>query len=287
MKQVVVWNQLKTVVLLGVLSAMLIGFGALVAPGSLWLFGLIAVALNLLSYFYSDKLVLAMNRARPVDPREDPALYAMVEELAREADLPMPRLYLVPDPAPNAFATGRNPEHGVVAVTTGIRQLLSDRELRGVIAHELSHIKNRDILIATIAAMLASLIAMIASVIKWGAIFGSNDDRGGGGNVVGALLLAIVAPIAATFVQLGISRSREYHADATGARLSRDPLALANALAKLDRGNHAVRSMAAEHSPATASLFIVSPFSAGSLVRLFSTHPPMEERIRRLQAMAA
>lgn len=283
-------NQLKTVALLGGLTALLLAFGAFLAPGYLWLFGAIAVIMNLGSYFFSDRLVLAMSRARALAPEDDPALHRMVAELAAEAGIPTPRLYVVEDPAPNAFATGRNPEHAVVAVTTGIRRLLSERELRGVIAHEISHIRNRDILIASIAAMMASVITFVASAMRWSMLFGSprsSDDDSGAGGLVGMIALAILAPIAATVVQLAISRSREYQADATGAELSGDPLALAGALAKLERGNAQVPSRAAIQSPATASLFICSPLSAGRMVSLFSTHPPIAERIARLQDMAA
>lgn len=280
-------NQLKTIALLGVLSAILIAIGAAVSPGLMWLMAILAVVMNLVSYFYSDKIVLKVNRARPVDEREDPALHRMVAELADTAGIPKPRVYYMDDPAPNAFATGRNPAHGVVAVTTGIRRLLTERELRGVIAHELAHIRNRDILIASVGAMVASAIAMIASVVKWGAIFGGGRSDGDRGNVFATLALAIIAPIAATFVQLAISRSREYGADATGAELSGDPLALASALAKLERGNAAVQLHTAGDNPATSSLFICNPLSGRQVARWFSTHPPIAERIRRLEQMAA
>jgi heat shock protein HtpX len=284
-------NQVKTIALLGVLSAILILIGRAVSPGAMWIFGGMAVAMNLAAYFFSDRLVLAMSRARPLQPGQDRELERMVAELSREAEIPAPRIYVIDDDAPNAFATGRNPEHGVVAVTTGIRRLLGTRELRGVIAHELAHIKNRDILIASVAAMIASVIAMIASVIRWGAIFGmgSSSDReeGGAGGAIAAIALAIVAPIAATIIQLAVSRQREYGADATGAALSRDPLALASALAKLQRGNQAIPMHTVGENPATASLFIVAPLSGGEVASWFSTHPPIAERIRRLQAMAA
>lgn len=283
-------NQLKTILLLGVLSAILVAIGAAISPGAMWLFGGIAVAMNFASYFWSDRLVLAMSRARPLEPGGDPALEAMVRELAGRAGIPVPRIFVIADDAPNAFATGRNPEHAVVAVTTGIRRLLTDRELRGVIAHEISHVRNRDILIASVAAMIASVIAMIASVIKWGAIFGfggsGRDDREGGGNLIAALALAIVAPIAATIVQLAISRSREYGADATGAELSGDPRALASALGKLQRGNERIPLHTVGDNPATSSLFIVAPLSGAQAASWFSTHPPIAERIRRLEAMA-
>jgi len=286
MKSTVV-NQLKTIGLLGGLTALLVVIGGALAPGMLWLFGLLAVALNLGSYFWSHRLVLAMHRARPVAPGSDPPLERMVAELAARAEIPTPALYVIDDPAPNAFATGRNPAHGVVAITTGIRRLLTERELRAVIAHELAHIHNRDILIASIAAMLATVVSFVATAIQWGAMLGtsrSNDDDRGG--LLGTLALAIVAPIAATVIQLAISRSREYGADAYGARISGDPLALASALAKLERGNARVPMHAVGDSPATASLFICAPLSGG-VASWFSTHPPIPERIRRLQSMAS
>jgi heat shock protein HtpX len=281
-------NQLKTVALLGALSALLIVIGGALAPGQIWLFAAIAVAMNFVSYFFSDRIVLAMNRARPIAPGDDPQLERMVAELAGKAGIPVPRVYVVEDPAPNAFATGRNPSKGVVAVTTGIRQLLTERELRGVIAHELAHIKNRDILVASVAAMIASVVSFVATAIQWGFMFGgaSRDDRDNPGGAFGALALAIVAPIAATVIQLAISRSREYLADNTGARLAEDPLALASALAKLHRGNARIPLHTVGDSPATASLFICAPLSGSSVASWFSTHPPMEERIRRLEEMA-
>ncbi len=284
-------NQLKTFALLGGLSALLIGLGGALAPGSLWLFGAIAVAMNLGAYFFSDRIVLRMHRARQASRREDPALFAMVEELSVKAGIPAPRIFVIDDAAPNAFATGRNPAHGVVAVSTGLRQLLTDRELRGVIAHELAHIANRDILIASVAAMIATVVSFVASAVQWAVLLGtgrdSDDDSAGG--AIGALALAIVAPIAATVIQLAISRSREYMADATGARLADDPLALASALAKLDRGNRRIPMHNVGDSPAAASLYICAPssrLSAGQVASWFSTHPPIAERIRRLEALA-
>lgn len=291
LKQTLAVNQLKTIALLGVLSAILVAIGAAVSPGAMWLFGGLAVLMNFAAYFWSDRLVLAMSRARPLVPGADPALEAMVGEIAGRAGIPVPRIYVIDEEAPNAFATGRNPEHAVVAVTSGIRRLLTDRELRGVIAHEIAHVKNRDILIASVAAMIASVIAMIASVIKWGAIFGfgssDRDEEGGAGGLLAALVLAIVAPIAATIVQLAISRSREYGADAAGAALSGDPRALASALGKLHRGNDRLRFHTVGDNPATASLFIVAPLSGDQVSSWFSTHPPIAERIRRLEAMTA
>jgi heat shock protein HtpX len=281
----VVKNQLKTVILLGALSVLLVMLGRAISPGAMWLFAGLAVAMNFASYFWSDKLVLAMNRAHPITEHDDPSLFRIVAELAGRAGIPMPRVYLIDDAAPNAFATGRNPDHAVVAVTTGIRELLTLRELQGVIGHELSHVKNRDILVASVAAMIASVISFIASALQWGAIFGGgrrDDDRGG--SAIGALALAIVAPIAATIIQLAISRSREYLADSSGARLCGDPRALASALAKLERGN--ARVPARVGTPASQSLFIVAPFQGSSVARWFSTHPPIAERIRRLEALA-
>lgn len=275
-------NQIKTILLLGVLSAILIAFGSLL--GREWVAGftILAMALNLGAYYFSDKLVLRMHGAQPVSEQQAPRLYAIVRELAMRAEIPMPRIFLMASEQPNAFATGRNPEHGVVAVTEGILRILTERELRGVLAHEIGHIKNRDILISTIAATVAGAVAYIANMLQWTAIFGGGDDDAP--NPIAALGLAIVAPIAATLVQLGISRSREYLADEAGARISGDPEALASALEKLERAAHHVPP--ATSVPATASLFIVNPFSGTrGLVSLFSTHPPMADRIRRLRGM--
>lgn len=275
-------NQIKTILLLGVLSAILIGFGGLL--GRQWVAGftVLALVLNVGAYYFSDKLVLRMHGAQPVTEAQAPRLYAVVRELAMRAEIPMPRLFVVASPQPNAFATGRNPAHGVVAVTQGILQILDERELRGVLAHEIAHIRNRDILVSTIAAVVAGAIASIANLLQWTAIFGGADDEGQ--SPIAALGMAIIAPIAATLVQLGISRSREYLADETGARLSGDPHALASALEKLERAAHVVAPAAAV--PATASLFIVNPFAGmRGMVSLFSTHPPMQERVRRLRGM--
>lgn len=277
-------NQIKTILLLGVLSTILIGFGAMLGRGYVAGFFILAMVINFVSYFWSDKIVLRMHRAHPLTQADAPRLYAIVHELATRAAIPMPRLYRIPSPQPNAFATGRNPEHGVVAVTDGILEILTERELRGVLAHEIGHIKNRDILVSTIAAAVAGAIAYIANMLQWTAILGgaSSDDDGPG--PIGALALAIVAPIAATVVQLGISRSREYLADETGAALASDPEGLASALAKLDRAAQVIPP--ATTAPATASLFIVNPFTGRrGLANLFSTHPPMHERIRRLRGM--
>ena len=280
-------NQLKTIVLIGTLTALVVGFGALVAPGCLYLFGALALAMNLGAYFYSDRIVLRMHHAREVTPAEAPDLHAMVEELSANAEIPKPRVYVMPEAQPNAFATGRNPKHGVVAITEGLVQLLDRRELRGVIAHELAHIKNRDILVSSVAAAAATMITYVAQAISLGSLFGgggqSDDDEGGNGSV--GLLLALVAPLAATLIQLGISRSREYLADETGARLSGDPEALARALVKLEQAATVIPAQAA---PTTASLFIVNPFGAVErLARWFSTHPSTDERVQRLRSLSA
>jgi len=274
-------NQLKTVLLLGILSAILVGIGGLIGPNALAFSLVLAVAMNVGAYFFSDRIVLAMHQAQEIPPAQAPELHAIVEELAQRAGIPKPRVYLIPEQQPNAFATGRNPEHAVVAVTSGILQILDARELRGVLAHELSHVKNRDILVSSIAATVAAAITYLAHAASFFGLGGRDEE---GPSPAQALLLALVAPIAATLVQLGISRSREYGADETGAHLSGDPEALARALEKLDQAAHAIP---AAMEPATASLFIVNPFSARrSILSLFSTHPDMEERIRRLRAMA-
>lgn len=278
-------NHAKTIALLGSLSAVVIGLGALVAPGYLYLFAALALAMNVGAYFFSDRLVLRLHRARPLPREEAPDLHAVVDELAGRAGIPVPRLYLIPDERPNAFATGRNPRHGVVAVTDGIVRLLDRRELRGVIAHELAHIKNRDILVSTVAAVGASLVTYVAQAISLGALFGGARDDEEEGSAAGGLLAALVAPLAATLIQLGISRSREFMADETGARISGDPEALASALIKLERaaGRH---PLPAEEAPATASLFIVNPLTSGErLARWFSTHPLTAERVERLRAL--
>ena len=279
-------NQLKTVLLLGAMSALLVGLGALVAPSYLYLFGALALLMNLGAYFFSDRIVLRMHHAREVSPNEAPDLHAMVADLSARAGIPKPRLFVIPEEQPNAFATGRNPAHGVVAVTQGIVRLLDRRELRGVIAHELAHIRNRDILIASIAAAAASAISYIAHVLSFGALFGgsSQNDDGESNSPLGGIVVALVAPIAATLVQLGISRSREYLADATGAEISGDPEALARALLKIERATEIVP--VSEPAAATASLFIVNPFGPmAAAARWFSTHPSTAQRVRRLRLM--
>lgn len=280
-------SMLKTTILLAALTGliMLIG-GAVGGRGGLEMAFIFAIGLNFFSYWFSDKMVLRAYRAQPLDPSNAPELYSIVSELAHSAGIPTPRLYLIDSDTPNAFATGRNPNHAAVAVTRGIMRICSREELKGVIGHELSHVINRDILISSVAATLAGVVMMVGSFARWGAIFGGFGGRDGEGRGGGLELLfaALVAPIAATLIQLAISRTREYQADASGARLSHDPLYLANALRKLENANE--RLPMADATPATAHLFIVNPLNAGFLGRLFSTHPPIEERIRRLEGMA-
>jgi len=287
--------QIKTILLMGFLSTLLIGIGG--AIGSLYLYGfaLLAVVLNVGAYFFSDRIVLKMHRAREVTPTESPWLHKTVEELARKAEIPKPKVYLIGEEGANAFATGRNPSKGVVAVTEGITRLLNQRELRGVLAHELAHIKNRDTLVSTIAASIAATITYIANALQFGALFGGSrsEEEGGQSGAAGGLLLAFIAPLAATLIQLGISRSREFHADEAGAKISGDPEALARALEKLDAyAHHRMEESLGEGDdrppqPATASLFIVNPLAGGGgMMRLFSTHPATQERVRRLREMA-
>lgn len=274
-------NQIKTILLLGLLSALLIGVGGMLGKAYVYMFAALAVIMNVGAYFFSDRLVLAMHQAREVAPHDAPAIHATVEELAQQAGIPKPRVYLIPQFQPNAFATGRNPSKGVVAVTQGILDTLSPRELRGVLAHEIAHIRNRDILVATVAATIAGAISYLAQALQFGLLFGGRDEDGDS-NPLGGLAMVFIAPILALLIQMGVSRSREFLADETGARISRDPEALASALEKLD---YASRRIPANVQPATASLFIVNPFAgAKSLLNLFSTHPPMRERIRRLRA---
>jgi len=254
-------NQLKTILLLGMLSAVLIGLGGTLGDTAFLALTAVAVAMNVGAYFFSDRLVLRMNRARALGPGELPWLRGMVDDLARRARIPAPRLYVIEDPHANAFATGRSPAKGVVAVTTGLLQALDEREIRGVIAHEIAHIQNRDILVASVAAAIAAAVSLIGNVLQWGAMFGGAQREEGEGSGAGGLVMAFVAPIAATLVQLGISRSREYLADETAARLTGDPEGLAGALATLHRRTAALPGSLA---PATASLCIVAPFAGAS-----------------------
>ena len=278
-------SQLKTALLLVLLSALILFIGQAMGgrSGLIIAFGF-ALIMNVGSYWFSDKIVLTMYKAKELSPSEAPMLHAMVEDLARNAGIPKPRICLIPDDSPNAFATGRNPQHAVVAVTQGIMRLLSPDELRGVVAHEIGHITNRDILVQSIAGVLASVVMVLANMMQWAAIFGgSRSDGEGGGNVFSALLVALLAPIAASLIQFAISRSREYLADATGAKLCGNPLSLASALGKL--GAYSKQVPMQQGSPATAHMFIVNPF-AGGIGKFFSTHPPLEDRIHRLQEMA-
>jgi len=275
-------NQLKTILLLGALSALVVAAGSALGPQWMWGALVLALGMNLFAWFFSDRLVLRMSGAREVSREEETELHRMVEELSTRAGLPKPRVFLIDAPHANAFATGRNPARAAVAVTRGLLEVLSPREVRGVLAHEIAHVGNRDVLVATVAAGLATAVTHLAHVFAFSGLLGGRDEEEGSG--AAGLLFALVAPIGATLVQLGISRSREYMADETGARLSGDPLALASALEKLHREAEEVPGHA---EPATASLYIVNPFGAlGGLTRLFSTHPPAEERIRRLRALA-
>ena len=278
-------NVLKTGLLLGVLTALFVLGGRAIAGEQGMIIGFVlAAVMNFVSYWFSDKMVLAMYGAQPVDEAQAPGLHAMVRRLATRAQIPMPRIYVIPSDTPNAFATGRNPQHAAVAVTEGIMRILDEDELEGVLAHELSHVTNRDVLISTIAATLAGAITYLAHMAQWAAFFGgrSRDDEEGGSNPIVMLLFAVLAPIAAMLVQLAVSRSREFQADASGARLAGRSYGLAKALEKIEVASH-VEPMQA--TPATAHLFIVNPLSAQSFARLFSTHPPTEERIARLRAM--
>jgi heat shock protein HtpX len=243
----------------------------------------IALGMNFFSYWFSDKLVLKMYNAQEVDASSAPQFYSMVQELAQRAGLPMPRVYLIQEDAPNAFATGRNPEHAAVAATTGILRTLNERELRGVMAHELAHVKHRDILISTISATMAGAISMLANFAMF---FGGRDENGRPANPIAGLLVALLAPLAASLIQMAISRAREFEADRGGAEISGDPQALASALQKIQRYAQGIPLEAAEHNPATAQMMIANPLSGGGLSGLFSTHPSVEERIERLLAMA-
>lgn len=278
-------NNVKTVILLGALTGLLILLGGMFGgkQGIVIAF-VIATVMNFGSYWFSDKIVLAMYRAKEVSEQDAPQLYSIVKGLALKAGMPMPKVCIVPGATPNAFATGRDERHAVVAVTEGILRILRQDELEGVLAHELTHIKNRDILVGSIAATLAGAVMMIASMAKWAAIFGvgrSSDDDDGGG-ILGLVVMAILAPVAAMLIQMAISRSREYLADQGGARIVGNPYGLASALEKLSLASQAVPMDA---NPATAHMFIVNPLSARSIMNLFSTHPPIEERVRRLREM--
>ena len=278
-------NTMKTFFLMALLTVLVVMVGSYLGGqnGMIMAF-LFAVVINFGSYWFSDKIVLRMYKAQEISREDNPALFQMTEELAQRGGIPMPKLYVIPGDQPNAFATGRNPEHAAVAVTEGIMRVLSRDELRGVIGHELSHIKHRDILIGTIAATAAGAISMLANMAQWAMIFGGgqrSDDREGG-SPLGAIAMMIVAPIAAMLIQMAISRSREFLADEGGAQMAGNPLSLAGALRKLDQR---AKEIPMQASPATAHMFIVNPLSGGGMMKLFSTHPPMEERVARLEAM--
>ncbi len=282
-------NSLKTVLLLGLLSGLLVvGGGALMGRNGLYLGLAMAALMNFGSYFFSDKIALASYRAQPVSPEENPEIYRrvapIVQGLANRMGIPMPKLYIIPDESPNAFATGRNPQHASVAFTAGILQFMNDSEIEGVVAHELGHVLHRDILISSVAATIAGAITMLASMARWGMIFGGyggrdNENRGGG---LGAIFMMLLAPIAAAVIQMAISRSREYDADAASAKYVGSPYPLIGALQKLETYS---KRIPMDASPSTAHMFIIKPFTGQTIMRLFSTHPSTEDRIARLQAM--
>jgi len=280
-------NMFKTFILLAGLTVLLLLIGqALGGRQGLYFALFMALILNFIGYWFSDKIALAMSGAQEVSINEAPDLHQMVEKLAVQAGVPKPRVYIIPQDTPNAFATGRNPEHAAVAVTQGILRILRPEELEGVLAHELAHVRNRDILISSVAAVIAGAISYLATMAQWGAFLGmgrsDDDEGGGGGNMISVLLMAIVAPIAAMLIQMAISRSREYAADATGAKIVGAGRPLANALVKLEEYN---KQIPMQVNPAQAQMYIVNPLSAGGFTRLFSTHPPIQERVARLMAM--
>lgn len=276
-------NYMKTAMLMVMLTLLLVWGGAALGGKSGMTFALmIAFFMNFITYFFSDKIVLKMYRAREASEAEAPVLHRIVRRLSQKAGMPMPKVYIIPDISPNAFATGRNPNHAAVAATEGIMQLLTEEELAGVMAHELAHVRNRDILIGTIAATIAGAISYLAHMAQWAMIFGGRQDDDEGGNPIAALVMMIVAPIAAMLIQMAISRSREYAADKGGAMINGNPMALANALRKLHKGAQMIPMHA---TPATSHMMIVNPLSGGAMMKLFSTHPPVEERIARLESM--
>lgn len=276
-------NTMKTMMLMVVLTLLLVwGGAALGGRQGMTIALVLAFLMNFVSYFFSDKIVLKMYRAQEVSESQAPVLYRIVRSLAQKAGMPMPKVYIIPDASPNAFATGRNPKHAAVAATEGIMKILSEEELAGVMAHELAHVRHRDILIGTVAATIAGAISYLAHMAQWAMIFGGRHGDDEGGNPFSAIIMMIVAPIAALLIQMAISRSREYAADAGGAELQGNPMALANALRKLHKG---VKLLPTHASPATSHMLIMNPLSGKSMMKLFSTHPPVEERISRLEAM--
>lgn len=278
------FNLMKTAILMAAITALFMAIGAMIGGQSGMMLALVvALGMNFFSYWFSDTMVLKMYRAREVDDSSAPQFYAMVRELAAKAELPMPRVYLIDEDAPNAFATGRNPEHAAVAATTGILRVLSERELRGVMAHELAHVKHRDILISTVSATMAGAISMLANFAMF---FGGRNSEGRNTNPLVGILVAILAPMAAGLIQMAISRAREFEADRGGAEISGDPAALAAALTKIHRFAQGLPMEAAERHPETAQMMIMNPLSGGGIKGLFSTHPPTEERVERLMAMA-
>ncbi|MEP7297712.1 MAG: zinc metalloprotease HtpX [Burkholderiales bacterium] len=278
------FNLLKTAVLMAAITALFMTIGSVLGGRQGMMLALIvALGMNFFSYWFSDALVLKMYNARQVDETSAPQFYRMIQELARNAQLPMPKVYLIDEDAPNAFATGRNPDHAAVAATTGILRVLTDRELRGVMAHELAHVRHRDILISTISATMAGAISMLANFAMF---FGGRDSEGRSTNPVVGILVMILAPIAASLIQMAISRAREFEADRGGAEISGDPRALASALQKIHRAAQGIPLETAERHPETAQMMIMNPLSAGGLRGMFSTHPSTEERVERLLAMA-
>ena len=275
-------NTMKTAMLMGLMTVLFIFAGSALGGESGMTIALVfALAMNAFTYWFSDKIVLKMYKAKEVSRAEAPELYEMVRRLVNKAGLPMPKVYMINQPQPNAFATGRNPEHAAVAVTTGLMKMLDVDELEGVIGHELAHIKNRDILIGTVAATIAGAISYLTHMAQWAMFFGSSDDEEGGNPII-TIAVMIVASVAAMMIQMAISRSREYDADADGARIAGNPRHLSNALRKLDSASQQIPIKA---EPATAHMFIVNPLSGGKIAKLFSTHPPMEERVARLESM--
>ncbi|CAM3340831.1 MULTISPECIES: zinc metalloprotease HtpX [Cupriavidus] len=278
------FNWVKTFMLMAAITALFIVIGGMIGGRSGMMFALlIALGMNFFSYWFSDKMVLRMYNAQEVDAGSAPQFYGMVQDLAQRAGLPMPRVYLINEDAPNAFATGRNPEHAAVAATTGILRVLSERELRGVMAHELAHVRHRDILTSTIAATMAGAISALANMAMF---FGGRDENGNRTNPIASIAVAILAPLAASLIQMAISRAREFEADRGGAEICGDPQALASALDKIHRYAQGIPFQAAEEHPATAQMMIMNPLSGGGIANLFSTHPATEERIARLMQMA-